>query len=52
MLGKIREDGYLVGESDITSDLRILAVPVLGPDGWGVAQSAWSHRPHIPRTNI
>jgi len=34
MLNSIRENGYLVGESAITSDLRLLAVPVIGPDGW------------------
>lgn len=34
MLATIRKDGYLVGESAITSDLRLLAVPVIGPDGW------------------
>ena len=34
MLNKIKKDGYLVGESAITSDLRLLAVPVIGPDGF------------------
>jgi IclR family transcriptional regulator, pca regulon regulatory protein len=37
LMGKletIRSDGYLVGESLISNDLRLLAVPVLGPDGW------------------
>ena len=34
MLSEIRKNGYLVGESAITSDLRLLAVPVIGPDGW------------------
>lgn len=33
-LDAIRQDGYLVGESLISSDLRLLAVPVIGPDGW------------------
>lgn len=34
ILAKIRNDGYLVGESAITADLRLLAVPVIGADGW------------------
>jgi IclR family pca regulon transcriptional regulator len=34
LLSAIREDGYVVGVSAITSDLRVLAVPVLGADGW------------------
>jgi IclR family transcriptional regulator, pca regulon regulatory protein len=34
MLARIRKDGYLVGQSAITPDLRLLAVPVIGPDGW------------------
>ena len=34
MLAEIRKDGYLVGESAITTDLRLLAVPVIGADGW------------------
>jgi len=34
MLAKIRNDGYLVGESAITAGLRLLAVPVIGADGW------------------
>lgn len=34
MLDTIRQNGYLVGESAITADLRLLAVPVIGPDGW------------------
>jgi IclR family pca regulon transcriptional regulator len=33
-LAAIRHNGYLVGESLISNDLRLLAVPVLGPDGW------------------
>lgn len=36
MLAAIRSDGYLVGESSITKDLRLLAVPVIGADGWAV----------------
>lgn len=36
MLAAIRNDGYLVGESSITKDLRLLAVPVIGTDGWAI----------------
>ena len=34
MLATIRKDGYLVEESAMTPDLRLLAVPVIGADGW------------------
>jgi IclR family pca regulon transcriptional regulator len=33
VLARIRKDGYHVGQSTITPDLRLLAVPVLGLDG-------------------
>lgn len=36
MLAKVRKDGYVVGKSAIASDLRLLAVPVLGEDGCAV----------------
>jgi IclR family transcriptional regulator, pca regulon regulatory protein len=34
ILARIRTDGYLIGSSIIAADLRVLAVPVIGPDGW------------------
>lgn len=34
VLAGIRRDGYLIGQSAITPDLRLLAVPVTGRDGW------------------
>ncbi|MBI5110572.1 MAG: IclR family transcriptional regulator [Rhodovulum sp.] len=33
-LAAIRRDGHVVERSAITPDLRLLAVPVIGPDGW------------------
>ena len=36
VLGAIRKDGYHVGVSALTADLRLLAVPVIGRDGWAI----------------
>jgi IclR family pca regulon transcriptional regulator len=34
MLAQIRKSGFHVGQSTITTDLRLLAVPVIGADGF------------------
>jgi IclR family transcriptional regulator, pca regulon regulatory protein len=36
ILDRIRERGYGIEDSLISADLRILAVPVLGPDGYAI----------------
>jgi len=34
VLAQIRKDGFHVGQSTLTPDLRLLAVPVMGADGF------------------